>query len=536
MHLESNNARPRSSRSSQLVIALAVLIPLGVFLWHASIFNTVADDAYITYRYARNLARGTGAVWNPGERVEGYSNFLWMVLLAFFHALFRLDLPILARVLSLLCGAGTVALTFALVSKVTRSFLWATVASACIACCSSFAAHASNGLESAAFAFLVIAVGWALTTKSIRLLAAALVCVSTCRFEGALIVVVAAISVMLCGVRSRTGERFLRAALVWAPTFLLWNVGRRAYYGHWVPNSVAAKQGRPLDVCITNGIAYVRAFLEAERIVLAVIAMAGVALLFQMGRRRSALAEPAVMFLFLASLAYTAFVVSIGGDWMPAWRMMAHIAPAILAVGVILVAKVRLSIADVPFARRLGQGGILVTCLAAGTFQIRYQSMRHENLLPRIVFWRDQVLGLGEMGRWLNQSLPKDTVVATFAAGALPYYADLPCLDVLGLTDAHIAREGHKDPSGAAGHISTDWPYVVRRRPAIYVSTGGGGFANAPTPRIERSLQATHEPVEFTFLNTQNPQGRFVTLMLLKEKSAGLRSALVAKGDVALAP
>ena len=38
------------------------------------------DDAYISFRYARNLAQGNGLVFNAGERVEGYTNFLWTVL------------------------------------------------------------------------------------------------------------------------------------------------------------------------------------------------------------------------------------------------------------------------------------------------------------------------------------------------------------------------------------------------------------------------------------------------------------------------
>ena len=38
------------------------------------------DDAYISLRYARNLVSGTGLVYNPGEYVQGYTNFLWVML------------------------------------------------------------------------------------------------------------------------------------------------------------------------------------------------------------------------------------------------------------------------------------------------------------------------------------------------------------------------------------------------------------------------------------------------------------------------
>ena len=40
------------------------------------------DDAYVSFRYARNLVRGDGLVYNVGEPVEGYTNFLWTALAA----------------------------------------------------------------------------------------------------------------------------------------------------------------------------------------------------------------------------------------------------------------------------------------------------------------------------------------------------------------------------------------------------------------------------------------------------------------------
>src|SRR5262249_25955425 len=43
------------------------------------------DDMMISMRYARNLAEGHGLVWNPGERVEGYTNFLWTLVMAALH-------------------------------------------------------------------------------------------------------------------------------------------------------------------------------------------------------------------------------------------------------------------------------------------------------------------------------------------------------------------------------------------------------------------------------------------------------------------
>src|SRR5439155_1651061 len=64
---------------ARLALALA-LLAVGI-LSRARYFDwCIHDDAFISFRYARNLVRGTGLVMNPGERVEGISNFLWTLL------------------------------------------------------------------------------------------------------------------------------------------------------------------------------------------------------------------------------------------------------------------------------------------------------------------------------------------------------------------------------------------------------------------------------------------------------------------------
>lgn len=60
----------------------AVLVGLAVLLgyWQWQYRGYVKDDAFISLRYARNIAEGLGVVFNPGDRLEGYTNFLWIVL------------------------------------------------------------------------------------------------------------------------------------------------------------------------------------------------------------------------------------------------------------------------------------------------------------------------------------------------------------------------------------------------------------------------------------------------------------------------
>ena len=70
-------------KPTPLRIWIGLVIAAGFLLWHITSYWFLCDDAFISFRYARNLSEGYGLVFNPGfERVEGYTNFSWVVLLA----------------------------------------------------------------------------------------------------------------------------------------------------------------------------------------------------------------------------------------------------------------------------------------------------------------------------------------------------------------------------------------------------------------------------------------------------------------------
>ncbi|MDB4285448.1 hypothetical protein N9903_00905 [bacterium] len=68
-------------------------------------YQHIVDDAYISFRYAQNFADGHGFVFNPGETVEGYTNFLWVLLLGLGLKL-NLDPELASRLLGFAAGAG----------------------------------------------------------------------------------------------------------------------------------------------------------------------------------------------------------------------------------------------------------------------------------------------------------------------------------------------------------------------------------------------------------------------------------------------
>ena len=120
-----NSSSPAKSQRSRWW--LAALIGLAVFALNLAYFsNTRSDDAYISFRYARNFANGYGLVFNPGQPpVEGYSNFLWVVVLAG-AARLGFDIPGAAQVLSIVLAAiALIELALAL-HRLAYHWLWIT--------------------------------------------------------------------------------------------------------------------------------------------------------------------------------------------------------------------------------------------------------------------------------------------------------------------------------------------------------------------------------------------------------------------------
>ena len=79
------------------------------------------DDAFITFRYARNWAEGFGPTYNPGGGpAEGYTTFLWMLLMTLPHLL-RLDVVPFAKIVGMAAMLGCGAVIFAFANHLLRN-------------------------------------------------------------------------------------------------------------------------------------------------------------------------------------------------------------------------------------------------------------------------------------------------------------------------------------------------------------------------------------------------------------------------------
>ena len=62
-----------SDRLSRIPVWVGVMLAFALLAAHLAYYAYLdVDDAYISYRYARNFARGDGLLFNPGQPpVEG---------------------------------------------------------------------------------------------------------------------------------------------------------------------------------------------------------------------------------------------------------------------------------------------------------------------------------------------------------------------------------------------------------------------------------------------------------------------------------
>ena len=230
-----------------------------VLTWLASAAWFLCDDAFISFRYARNLVEGHGLVFNPGERLEGYTNFLWVLELAALWEVFGLRPENVAPWLSVLCTVGTLAAVVwwaASLPGLRRRGLVVWMALGLLCTSATFAVWTSGGgLETRQFTlFVVVAVVCLSVHAESRrgLLAASLSLAAAAytRPEGLLI------AVCCFGwfvARRIVAARRLRVdvrELCWLVLPFVVLVGaqflfRYGYYGEWLPNTYYAKHVRP---------------------------------------------------------------------------------------------------------------------------------------------------------------------------------------------------------------------------------------------------------------------------------------------------
>jgi len=463
MDLEGNRAQ--SLALVGLGLAVAALYAVNV-----ERYFFLADDAFISFRYAANLAAGHGAVWNPGEYVEGYTNFLWVLILAAGIWL-GMAPEVLSPTLGIVCGAGVLILLGRFSAQRLGSLhplVWLPLFT--LALSRSFTAWSSGGLATQLFTLLILAAQIRFIrersqqTEPIWISSLLFALATLTRPVGGLFTLVAGLFFLSRVIRAKASLRELCIwVLPWALLVGSHFVFRHSYYGEWLPNTFYAK---------VNGFwpdqawHYFSIFQTDYKIGYYV------PLIFLGLIRSRGLTH---LYLCTSVLVYCAYLFSIGGGRFE-FRFLVVVLPALYW----LIAEGLRELIDGPGPGHTGfvaLGAAVAAALLITTHlgSVSPDARRNRHHIESIELTREYARDRARQGKILagyiaSGVLSRDLMLCVGGAGALPYYTNWPTLDFRGLNDPHIARSPIEERGAIAHEHFADEAYLRERGVVVFDS------------------------------------------------------------------
>ena len=445
-----------------------LIIPLAIFVWYCVDFNFYQDDAYISFRYVANYLDGHGLVYNVGERVEGYTNFGWTLLLMLWGVLGS-DFIRWSHWAGMICGAGLIGLAWPFFRKLAPEaprWLWLAPA-LLVAANRSFSYWAQAGLETALFGLLA-ALSIHFYLRRSWLLVAALTAGVLVRPEGAL---VAGMLVVIEAVVERRKPFFTLASVGIALLCSLPFVGfKLAYYGSILPNPFYAKTGFGTEQ-LEAGWVYTRRFFTDYPYF-------GVGFVFLPLYWFRLNRTTRTVWLFV--LGYLVYITVIGGDVLYVHRFFLPLMlPLALLLSALLLRLARYFQASL---RPVLVAVVVVGCAGLGLWMpydfIQEYYYRERGLTSKMEFISARLKEYDHT----NFSLSTPTI------GALGWHLrGHRLIDLVGLTDTTIARH----PQKPFEYLESTWrervyntPYVLSQAPDFIIFSTGV----KPSAPAERAL------------------------------------------------
>jgi hypothetical protein len=449
-----------STRNGRAALALAATgAVFAALVWR---FDWLCDDAFISFRYARNLARGLGLVYNPGEspRVEGYTNLLWVLALAPFERFGQLA-PVVSRALSAACGIALFAWLGALVAR-RAGYDWRLTAAAMafFAALPPVAAWSTSGLETMPFTLAVFGTFAGLAGARPRPVTSALCAAAAVllRADGALFagLALAAALLVAASTRSRPLARSALAACACAAIVvageLLW---RRAYYGVWAPNTARVKVDLTALVLARGG-RYVAIFALTYLSVPLALATA----LALAARKR----EPVALGALAVVAGTFAYAVLVGGDFMAMGRFLVPALPFLaLAFTAALARLAAFGRAGLACALALGAACAALSLSPAFGRDVLPRSARepfhfrwsNEQFVTEHEQWRNMRRNSqiwSALGRALARHTRPGESLIIGTIGAVGYHCELAIHDPYGLVNREPFAESTPQERRSPGH------------------------------------------------------------------------------------
>ena len=424
------------------LLFLFATVPLGLaWAWK---LVWACDDAYISFRYAANLLDGHGLVWNVGERVEGYTNFLWMMIVTPFIAL-QIEPGQAAVILNLLCFVGVLLLS----ARLERLLLGdgarraPPIAPLLAATCYPMACFATSGLETIFITLMaLVAVERALVGRPLQAGLAAIAGVMAHPDQSILYV---ALGLTLLSFRPRWRTLAAYAAPfvgIYLPYFLI----RWRYYGDFYPNTYYAKAADLANW--PQGATYIGiAFVTAGLWAVLPASLVGLRRIWSTVPGRYAL---------LATPLFLLYIAKIGGDFMqgrllcpilPLWFVLAGVGIHGLFAAQRWKLAAAIAVLAVPCALPVnvfGDGERLWNVTEERAYYPLFQ------FSPPVNRSKYQRQGQTLHARFKARGL--EPRIALAGVGLVSFYSRLPITDLLALNDRKTAHRTLVARAGMPGH------------------------------------------------------------------------------------
>jgi hypothetical protein len=484
------NAAPSFLQGKSFWRISAALI-LGIGLYQAIRLRWVSDDAFITFRYVQNFVAGHGIVYNAGEYVEGYTHFLWLLVLSAVKII-GFDPVEASKWLGILCYAGILSLFIPISKKELqrteesskKNFSFP-LAAALLALNYDMNVWASGGLETALYTlFLSLAFfTWFYTDlperKKILASGSILLLATLTRPDGALFIATAVFLLAIKGIKEkrsfnenakRIGFFILPSVIIGIP-YLLW---KYSYYGDIFPTPYYAKSAS--GTYFEQGFYYILLFFRIYISAAAGLVIVAVSFILNKGKfsrmRASSQADQrgspiAAASIFIA-VYLLLYVTRVGGDFMfarfliPVLPLLYFIIEAVIDRFPPQLAKYRMLIcivllgatpADRAFRERIlfhydaatktlasnwdGDDGGTVRGIADERWAYTHTRF---TVGAEPVGSLDTYVNIGKLLAPIFEGLPVKVVIMG-GQNSIAYYADFAnCIDIYGLTDSYIAH------------------------------------------------------------------------------------------------
>ncbi len=432
------------------------------------------DDAYISYRYGQNLMRGEGLVYNPGEYVEGYTNFLWTVLTAPFTVIKSVDVSIFSSSLGLLLSMANILM----VVMISRQFIGSGIKFSkyllllppmFLALDDSIAFWAIGGMEFPIYTLFILGIIYSYFNinngkKYTMYIAAFLMLCTLTRPEGNMIFAITIAHMFLFRKHiDRFRNVIITLLLSYAVFVLLYYGFKYLFYGQVIPNTFYAKGVTDLRMNLVLGTKYL-ALCVGTRLYIFIF------ILFIPFKK--AFREFKLSYLVMFSGVYVIYLVAVGGDWMIANRFFVPILPILYILSVIgfitFLGKILQYYKSESKTEKIAKS--ISASLAVLLFVLTLSLLEYNQLIIKDDNTRYE-LQWSKFGMWLKNNVPKETIIAVGPAGKIPYYSELYTIDMWGLNNSHIAKTDSKRLQ--AGHKKFDLEYVLSYNPEFIIGYAG---------------------------------------------------------------